>query len=108
MAGNTIDLFELLKHNPDIMIVVGGAELSLYCRKLLADAKLEFERQQALTEAEKAETYVTAETVKTKYDISDSTLYRLGKRHVLEPVYIGGQRRYRLSDLERLDSRDSK
>lgn len=108
MADKNIDLFELLKRRTDIMIVVGGSELSLYSRKLIADVKLEFEREQALKEAEKAETYVTSETVKTKYDISDSTLYRLGKRHVLEPVYIGGQRRYRLSDLERLASRDSK
>lgn len=104
MAGKTIDLFELFKNNPDIMIVVGGSELSLYNRKLIAEARLEFERELALKETEKAETYVTAETVKAKFDISDSTLYRLSKKHVLEPVYIGGQRRYRLSDLDRLIS----
>ena len=104
MADKNVDLFELLKHRTDIMIVVGGSELSLYSRKLIADVKLEFEREQALKEAEKAETYVTAETVKTKFDISESTLYRLGRKHVLEPVFVAGQRRYRLSDLERLAS----
>ena len=104
MAGNRIDLYEVLQHRPDIMIVVGGSDLSLYCRKLIEDAKQEFARQQALIEAEKTETYVSAETVKTKFDISESTLYRLGRKHILEAVRIGGQRRYKVSDLIRLES----
>ena len=103
-----IDIYELVKRCPDATIQIRIGDLSLFSKKLLADAQIEFDRQRALKEAEKAESYVTAETVQLKFDISDSTLYRLGRKHVLEPVFVAGQRRYRLSDLERLASRDSK
>jgi hypothetical protein len=107
MAERKIDLYSATETRPGDMYVVGGGDLRLFCAKLIAGVRAEFERQQELTAVEKAETFVTGETVKTKYDISESTLYRLAKRHVLEPVYIGGQRRYRLSDLERLTTKDS-
>ena len=104
MADRKIDLYISTEARPGDMYVVGGGDLRLFCNKLIAGVRAEFERQLALATTEKAETFVTAEVVKAKCSISESTLYRLGRKHVLEPVFIGGQRRYRLSDLDRLVS----
>lgn len=104
MADRIIDLYTSTETRPGDMYVVAGRELRLFCEKLIAGVRAEFERQQILTTTEKAETFVTAEVVKAKCSISESTLYRLGRKHILEPVYVGGQRRYRLSDLDRLVS----
>ena len=97
-----IDIYELVKRCPDATIQIRVGDLSVFGRKLLADARLEFERQQAAAEAEKAETYLDAETVMRKLDISASTLYRLGRAHVLEHIRLGGRKKYRLTDVERL------
>ena len=102
MAEKKIDLYVSTETHPGDMYVIGGRELRLFCNKLIAGVRAEFERQQELAATQKAETFVTAEVVKAKCSISESTLYRLGRKHILEAVYVGGQRRYRLSDVNRL------
>ena len=100
MSEKTIDLFELIRRCPETTVSVRAGDLGLFCRKLLAEARQEFERQQSETAAEKAETYLDAETVLAKLGISTSTLYRLGKAHVLDFIRLGGRKKYRLSDIE--------
>ena len=53
-----IDIYELVKRCPDATIQIRAGDLSFFSRKLLADARLEFERQQAEASSEKAETYL--------------------------------------------------
>lgn len=102
-----IDIYELVKRCPDATIQIRAGDLSFFCRKLLADARLEFERQQAEASSEKAETYLDAETVLKKLGISTSTLYRLGKAQVIRTYRMGGRRKYRLSDIEKLIHADN-
>ncbi len=97
-----IDIYELVKRCPDATIQIRVSDLSFFGRKLLADARLEFERQLAAASTEKAETYLDAETVLAKLGISASTLYRLGKAQVIKTYRLGGKRKYRLSEIEKL------
>ena len=97
-----VDIYELVKRCPDATIQIRVSDLSFFGRKLLADARLEFERQQAQTSSDKAETYLDAETVLSKLGISASTLYRLGKAQVIKTYRLAGRRKYRLSDIEKL------
>lgn len=40
--------------------------------------------------------------VKNLLSISESTLYRMAKAKILIPVFVGGQKRYRRSDLDKI------
>ena len=40
--------------------------------------------------------------VKTLLRISESTLYRMAKAKILILVFVGGQKRYRRSDLDKI------
>lgn len=42
------------------------------------------------------------EMVKNLLSISESTLYRMAKAKILIPVFVGGQKRYRRSDLDKI------
>ena len=66
--------------------------------ELLAEARQNFERERAAI----AEGYITPEMVKTLLRISESTLYRMAKAKILVTVFVGGQKRYRRSDLDKI------
>lgn len=97
-----LDLLELIKHCPGITISIGAAELGMFAKQLIAEARREFERERAAIEAGKVEIYRDPEEVKTMLKISDSTLYRMAKSKILEPVWIAGQKRFRQSDIDKL------
>ena len=71
-------------------------------REPLAEARQDFERERAAIAEEKKEEFLTPEMVKTLLRISESTLYRMAKAKILIPVFVGGQKRYRRSDLDKI------
>lgn len=97
-----VDVFEFIKQFPDATIKISANELDQFARKLVSEYKREFERERAAVEAGKAEYYLEPETVKSMLKISESTLYRMSKSKILEPVWIAGQKRFRKSDLDKL------
>ena len=102
MNNSKLDLIELIKQCPDTTISIGAAELGMFAKQLIAEARREFERERAAIEAGKAEVYLEAEDVKQMLKVSDSTLYRFNKSEILCPVWVGGQKRYRRSDIDRI------
>lgn len=102
MNNSKLDIMELIKQCPGATISIGAAELGLFAKQLIAEARREFERERAAIEAGKAEVYRDSEEVKTMLKISDSTLYRMAKSKILEPVWIAGQKRFRQSDIDKL------
>ena len=90
-----LDLFELLREFPE-------ATLTVHAREPLAEARQDFERERAAIAEEKKEEFLTPEMVKTLLRISESTLYRMAKAKILIPVFVGGQKRYRRSDLDKI------
>lgn len=98
----TLDLIELIKQCPGTSINVTAGELGTFARQLIAETKREFERERASIEAGKSEKFLEPETVKSMLKISDSTLYRMGRARILEPVWIAGQKRFKQSDIDKI------
>ena len=48
------------------------------------------------------ERYITPKITARELDVSLSTLWRWNKEGYLKPVAIGGKRRYKLSDIEKI------
>lgn len=97
-----LDLFELLREFPEATLTVHAGDLGHFARELLAEARQDFERERAAIAEGKTEEYLTPEMVKTLLRISESTLYRMAKSKILVPVFVGGQKRYRRSDLDKI------
>jgi len=97
-----LDLFELLREFPEATLTVHAGDLGHFARELLAEARQDFERERAAIAEGKTEEYLTPEMVKTLLRISESTLYRMAKAKILVPVFVGRQKRYRRSDLDKI------
>ena len=97
-----LDLLELLRVFPEANLTVHAGDLGHFARELLAEARQDYERERAAIAEENKEEYLTPEMVKTLLRISESTLYRMAKAKILLPVFVGGQKRYRRSDLEKI------
>ena len=98
----TLDLFERLREFPEANLTVHAGDLGHFARELLAEARQNFERERAAIAEGKTEEYLTPEMVKTLLRISESTLFRMAKAKILVTVFVGGQKRYRRSDLDKI------
>ena len=99
--NNTVDILELLNRCPNATICIQASDLGHFARQLLAEARKDYERHRREMD-DKENVLLDAEAVKTALGISQATLYRFAKSKILEPVWIGGQRRYRQGDINKL------
>jgi predicted DNA-binding transcriptional regulator AlpA len=49
--------------------------------------------------SEKEERYLTQKQVEEMFNISNTTIWRMEKKNILTPIFIGGQKRYPLSSI---------
>ena len=98
-----MDIKNILTELPNTIVSLKAEDLGHFARQLVAEVRLEFKREQEEKSKETAEdiNLLTAEEVKQILEISDSTLYRLGKSGHLVPIWVGGQRRYTYDSLNR-------
>jgi DNA-binding transcriptional MerR regulator len=94
-----MNIQELAQCAPAINITITAAELKDFATQLIAETKAELE--QSISES-KAEAYLTGEKVMEMLEISKATLYRWKQRGYLVPIRIGGNDRYRLSDINHI------
>ena len=94
-----MNIQELAQCAPAINITITAAELKDFATQLIAETKAELE--QSISES-KAEAYLTGEKVMEMLEISKATLYRWKQRGYLVPIRIGGNDRYRLSDIKHI------
>ena len=92
-------LTELAKQMPGVTISVGLADLSAWHKEVIADTKKELEEKIA---EQKAETHVSPKRAAEIFDVDLSTLHRWKHKGYLVPVEIGGKRRYRMSDINKI------
>ena len=94
-----LDIEKLITENPNVIFQVTGADLKAFAEQLLIGAKAI-----AMQEAEDAakNKLLSVEEAAELLSVSKMTLYRWDKNDVLKRVEIGGQRRYRKSDIDRL------
>ena len=94
-----MNIQELAQCAPAINITITAAELKDFATQLIAETNAELE--QSISES-KAEAYLTGEKVMEMLEISKATLYRWKQRGYLVPIRIGGNDRYRQSDINHI------
>jgi len=91
-----------LASKANVSITVGIDDLKEFAKDIIQQTKRELED---LVVAQKSETYITRQRASEMLEVDKSTLWRWQKRNYLVPVYVGGQRRYKMSDINRLLNR---
>jgi len=102
MDTPNLDLIALIQRVPTATVTLQLSDLNTFSRRLIAETRNEYEKEIADRIAARNEVYLTADTVKQTVKVSDSTLWRWAKAGMLVPVMVGGQKRYRQSDMDRL------
>jgi hypothetical protein len=93
------NIIELAKQCPDVIISVRAGELVEMADYLVQSTKKNLE--QTIQDSE-CETYPSPKKTGEILDVSPATLWRWQKSNYLKPVTIGGKRRYRMSDINRI------
>jgi hypothetical protein len=97
--NDLMPLYSILKNTPDLSITIKAGQL-LECIDYCIN-KTRKELEQQITDAN-TETYPSVERVAKILDVDKSTLWRWRKQNYLVPVEIGGKRRYRMSDIQKI------
>lgn len=95
----TLDLIEIAKQYPGLKVEISIGDLMEANMLLIAEVKRELEQTIA---DEKAETYLSRDKVMKVLDVSAATLWRWQRQNYLVPINVGGKRRYRRSDVNRI------
>lgn len=95
----TLDLIKIAKECPGLKVEITISDLIEANMLLIAEVKRELEQTIA---DEKAETYLSREKVAEMLEVSKGTLWRWQKLNYLVPIMVGGKRRYRRSDVNRI------
>lgn len=92
-----IDIIQIAKECPGTILAVRADDLVETNNRLIEMVRSDLER----AIAEKREvTYMTREMVMEKLNIVPSTLWRWQKRGYLVPVKVGGENRYKSTDID--------
>jgi excisionase family DNA binding protein len=100
LSMNYLSLNALIDEYPNVIFQLSGRDLKAFAEEILLGAK-----SIAMFEAEaaaKADVLITLDEASKLLHVSKMTLYRWDKSGVLKKVEIGGKRRYRKSDIERI------
>ena len=89
---------ELSREN-NIMVSVGITDLKEFALDIILQTKRELED---LVIAQKSETYVSRQRTAEMLDVDSTTLWRWAKRNYLVPATVGGKKRYKMSDINRM------
>ncbi|OAV71806.1 Helix-turn-helix domain protein [Bacteroidales bacterium Barb4] len=93
------NIIELVKQCPDVNITLKAGELVEAIDYCVSKTRKELE--QLITDAN-TETYPSPDQVAKILGVDKSTLWRWTKSKYLIPIEIGGKRRYRMSDINRI------
>lgn len=94
-----ININDLLQSAPSINLTITASDLKDFASQLISETKEQLE--QSISDS-KAETYLSSDKVLEMLEISQTTLWRWKKRGYLVPVRVGGNERYRLSDIKKI------
>jgi len=91
-----MDLLEILKDNPTLNITINAGQLIEAIDYAILRTKAEFEAKQ------EPEQYLTRKQIAEMLGVDLSTLWRWNKENYLRAVEIGGKRRYKLSEVNKI------
>lgn len=93
------DLKQLLETNPDVNVTISLKQLMDGGRALIEEV---YDRVSRESSEKETETYCRYQKACEILDISPATLWRWEKKGLLHPCYVGGQKRYMMSELRAL------
>ncbi|MBQ0008596.1 MAG: helix-turn-helix domain-containing protein [bacterium] len=102
MERDNYDLIALLQKVPTATVSLQLSDLNAFSRRLIAQTREEYEREITGRLESRNEVYLSSDAVKQTLKISNTTLWRWAKAGMLVPVMVGGQKRYRQSDIDKL------
>lgn len=94
-----IDILTLAKEAPGTILAVRADDLVEANTRLIDQVRADLEKE--LAERNTA-TLMTREMVLEQLNVCPTTLWRWEKRGYLVPVEVGGQRRYKSTDIKRI------
>lgn len=94
-----IDLLKLAKEAPGTIIAIPVGDLVEANTRMIDQVRANLEREVA---RKQSVVYLTREQVLDKLNIVPSTLWRWAKRGYLVPVKVGGENRYKSTDIDRI------
>ena len=92
-------IIELAKEHPNINITLTVGELVETVNYCINKTRKELEQQ---IQDANTETYPSPEQVAKILDVSKTTLWRWDKSGYLNTIEVGGKRRYRMSDINKI------
>ena len=93
------NIIELSKQCPELTVSIKVHDLVEGLNILIGNVKSELE--QTISD-QQAETYPSRDKVMEILGVSSATLWRWHKSGYLVPLNVGGKRRYRMSDIQKL------
>lgn len=94
-----MEVLELLNSGVNVSITVSSNDLREFANTIVENARRDLET--ALTDM-RAETYPSPDKVAEILDVDRVTLWRWNKSGYLKTIEIGGKRRYKMSDVQRI------
>lgn len=94
-----MDLINLVNEAPKINLTVTAGDLRDFASQLIEQTKDDLE--ESIVRG-RTETLLTTEETMKKLNVCKTTLWRWKKRDYLRPVRVGGNERYRLSDINKI------
>lgn len=92
-------MFELVDQYPELNITIKAKELREMAEYLIKRTRQELEQHIANANNE---TYLSRDEVAKMLGVDKSTLWRWNRDGYLHHIEVGGKRRYRISDIQRV------
>ncbi len=93
----SIDILTLAKEAPGTILAVRADDLVNANNQLIDQVRADLERE---IHEKRTAAFLTREMVLEKLNVAPSTLWRWQKAGYLVPVNVGGQRRYKSTDID--------
>lgn len=97
-----ININELAMAYPDVTFHVHARDLAHFGRQLISDTRAALRQEMACLDKDKLEPLFSTDEVKAALKVSDSTLHRWAGKKYLVPIIVGGEKRYRQQDINRI------
>ena len=96
---NNINVIELAKQYPYLTISVTASDLIEVVDYCVQTTRKELEQ---IIQDSATETYLSPKKAAELLEVNTSTLWRWQKQSYLKPIELGGKRRYRKSDIDKI------
>ena len=89
-------LSDIIKADSNALLIISAADLKEFAEELMQEARTEAERQ---LDEQRKDRYLSAKEAAKLLSVDTSTLWRWRNNGYINSVMVGGQTKYRLSDI---------